>query len=816
MNTVRVPIILLALSTVAFGQNDSHDWPGWRGVERHGVHPSATPPVEWSVEQNVDWVVDLPGEGHSSPVISQGRVFVTAAYPVPHRDSLKQLLIALTFGSIGLAAMLGFGIAGSANALLHEPGGSTLAPPSAQVAFLAAILGFVTLGVLGPPLLDFDRCVIRSWLGTNLTAALGLILAATAVRGTLLPTAMVLALVGLGVVTIVALPAKEHAFRSGYGSASALVVIAVAAAPVLLGLLRARAYRLGISNKNELAECGAPIARSFSRLPSVAWPLSQGAIGRSPFEDFATSSHNQDWARGKLADRAIWYALLAGGWCFAYWIGSESGPDSESGTQHSGDKLIAVISLALAVPIGAWMMLTLVRLEWVRRIAFAQKGQCETHSSQLSLFLSAIVVVGVLVGLILAAIWHSGYLRYQLGSPKGDLVLPKWPYSVLTFAFVILGGIGSLVSYRASTCRSSRFSAIALWVAAVASSAFLFVDRNLMTPRSVLTRAVLCYDLNSGQPLWAVECLEGPEGQLHRQNSPATPTTVVSGDRLYAYFGSTGLVCTTIDGRLLWTNPEIRFQSIYGVGVSPIVHNGLVIVVNGMPDVPHVVACDSETGDIVCRTELAPNLLRHSGHSRTPIVCRRGEMDVLIVWGFEGIDGLNAATGDRLWNMPLRVGGDLVASIVSDGEKLFFVGDGCTTVIAIDDLLGCRNKQSWSKRLRGSNCSSPVVYDGLLFMVSDNGIVSCVDAATGQIHWRERLQGGYYASPVAANGHVYFMNIHGLTTVIAADTTFRIVASNDLGEPIFASPAPLCNSLIVRTVDRLYKLTRPRAVDDGG
>ncbi len=778
MIVLRGLFILLFLQGTSLAQTTAQAWLGWRGAERQGVHSTAKPPVDWSAQHNVAWVTDLPGDGHSSPVVSNGRIFVTAAYPAKHRDWIKQTLIALSFGLLGLSVVLGLLFVGSARAASIERREGCFTTRSAPAAFIVAHFGFVSLAVFGPAMLDYERCVIRSWLGTNLTGAIGLSLAATTVRNLSLRLAMVLALIALGITTVVALPSKDHAFRNGYTSASAVVVLTIAAVPIVLGGLQARAC----SHSRTLAPC------------------------------LYGERDDANTARGAFGCRTLWVPLLIVGWFVAYWIGAEADPNPQQASQRNSNSLLAMLSLALAVPIGTWFVYTLASVEWFPLDYCENESPPGARRRRLALaIVGAVSAIAAFVGLIVAAIHHGDYLQYHLGASNGKLILPTWPYAWLTLGLVALGLLGAAFARRFSMRQTYRWFGCSLAFSMLATSATLFIDRNVVPARCVLTRAILCFELESGEHSWTVEGLEGAEGQLHRYNSAATPTPIVFGDRVYAYFGSGGLMCASVDGERCWTNSEIQFESVYGVGVSPILHGSRILVVNGVPDSAHVLACDTESGRLIWRTELKSDANLISGHSRTPLVCHIGDKDVLVVWGFNEINSIDVATGEMLGTVRLKSSGDLVASVVQERDELFFVDHACITVIPIAQLLQLNFKPVWSKRIRGSNCSSAIVYQGMLFMVSDGGISSCVDAATGNVHWKYRLPGEYYASPVAANGHVYFMNLDGMTTVVAADKKLRVVASNELGEPLFASPALSGDSMVLRTTRRLYKLTNTNA-----
>lgn len=754
------------LLVVAAVQGGTDDWSGWRGLEHQGASHTAQPPLEWSRDRNVEWAVEVPGEGHSSPVVHDGRIYVTTAYPSLGRDQVKQLLGAATWGLVALTGLFGvWFIASQGGSSANE--GASWRSHFGAVAFLVALALFVTLVVFGPALLDFDRCIVRTWLGTNLTAALGLLLAAAVVSHVAPRYAMVLSLAALGVATVVAIPAKDHAFRHGYASASAMVVMAVAAVPITLAVLR--------------------------------------GLRRSPAEETIDgASERANGSYTKAIDRSILAVVLLGGWIVAYWIGTEPHPQTPGDTDSN--RFIALFTLALGVPVAAWLLITLATTEWQSAGTEDAADKRRGRRYLAIAIVGALAFIGLALGLLFVAIRYTDYLQYHLSTTGSKLKPPAWPYAWLSIALPLLGIGGWLFARRMSAVRSYRWSAVSLFATAVFTSGVIFVDRNMIPARSVLTRAIICYDAETGDRLWTVEGLDGAEGVLHRYNSPATPTPVVDGNHVYAYFGAVGLMCATVDGELAWTNPEVRFDSAYGVGVSPLLHRNMLIIVNGAPDDPHAIGCSAETGALIWRTDLRPDPVFISGHSRTPFVVGEGSNEAVVIWGFGEIDGLNPLTGEKLWTAPLKSSGDMVASVVNDGQRAFFVDSSRTTAIPLKELVQGKSAAAWSKQVRGSNCSSSLVYQGMLFMVNDGGIACCLDAASGKLHWKDRLPGQYYASPVAANGHVYFLNMDGLTMVVAAEKKFRVVASNDLQEAQFASPAIVGDSLILRTTSRLYRL----------
>jgi outer membrane protein assembly factor BamB len=282
---------------------------------------------------------------------------------------------------------------------------------------------------------------------------------------------------------------------------------------------------------------------------------------------------------------------------------------------------------------------------------------------------------------------------------------------------------------------------------------------------------------------------------------------VTDGERIYAYFGTAGLMCCDLKGSLLWVRKDLPYESVYGVGTSPIVCEGIVVVASDMPkEWGYLWGLDCKTGKLLWTKRWPGNPRRLSGNSRTPIVKSINGRKAVLVWRDGSLTGYELQSGEQVWSYFHSPGrsSDSVASLASDHERLYLSETAGTVALALDKLSSGQAPVLWEHKGAGANVSSPVLARGMLFVVTDGGIASCLEAVTGEVLWHRRLKGQYHASLVASSEFVYFLNSKGLTTVIACDRTFRKVAENDLGEDSFASIAPLEKQLLIRAVDHLY------------
>jgi outer membrane protein assembly factor BamB len=345
------------------------------------------------------------------------------------------------------------------------------------------------------------------------------------------------------------------------------------------------------------------------------------------------------------------------------------------------------------------------------------------------------------------------------------------------------------------------------WRACVIASAILgFLTTTVLVPRSGWVHAIASIDRATGRMLWIREGLYAPRTAVHSANSPATPTAVTDGKRVFAYFGTPGLMAVDTAGALLWTNTDVPFDTIYGVGASPVLAHDTLVVSGFVAEGPFLVAVDAGTGREMWRTSrvaVHPDF----GDSRTPLVVTIQQRATIIVWGMDELAGYELSTGRELWRY-LHGGnhrmGSMVASMVSNGDMLYLPLENGMIALRLSALAEGRDPVVWASRGGSSALATPVLYGGRIFAVSAVGMASCTDAMSGELLWRTRLQGQYYSSPIAAAGKVYFTNDSGSTTVVAAGPKYEVIAENDLEEMMSATMAAVDGKLYVRGHSHLY------------
>jgi outer membrane protein assembly factor BamB len=328
--------------------------------------------------------------------------------------------------------------------------------------------------------------------------------------------------------------------------------------------------------------------------------------------------------------------------------------------------------------------------------------------------------------------------------------------------------------------------------------------------KEVSLRAI-AFDLETGREVVNVEVFRVRRpGQINPKNSWASPTPILEGDRVYVHFGAEGTAALDLSGRIQWTARH-RYESQHGAGGSPIVYGDVLVFSGDGSDAAFVIALDKRTGKMRWKTgRRTPFDQAYT----TPLVIRVGARDQIVSVGAYRTAAYDPQSGKEIW----RVGYDDGFSNVPRpifGKGLVYIATGFQqpSIIAVrPDGSGdvTRTHVAWRLQRGAPHTPSPLLVGDELYIVTDGGIASCLDAASGKMHWQQRLGGSYSASPVFADGRIYFLAEQGTATVIAPGTTFRRIAANTLDGALLASMAVTDGSLFIRSDRHLYRIAAPR------
>lgn len=336
---------------------------------------------------------------------------------------------------------------------------------------------------------------------------------------------------------------------------------------------------------------------------------------------------------------------------------------------------------------------------------------------------------------------------------------------------------------------------------------------------------VLCLDARDGKVLWTRTVFEGePKFPRHPKGSFAASTPATDGKYVVSFFGTEGLYVHDSEGKLVWKKElgdldagfYVMPEASWGFSASPVIHAGVVYV-----------QCDVQKGSFVAAFQLADGkeLWRTSRDEvptfGPPTIALTKERQQLICNGYKRIAGYDLATGKELWWT--ANGGDIPVPAPVVGEGLVFITNahGRMAPMAAIDLGASGNFElepkdgsplRWLDKRRGSYMQTPLVVGEFLYGCKDNGVLTCFEAATGEVVYEERLGtglSGFTASPVAADGKLYFTSEEGLVYTVQEGFEFAILGQSNLGEECMASPAVSKGTLYFRSRGHLTAVGAP-------
>ena len=317
---------------------------------------------------------------------------------------------------------------------------------------------------------------------------------------------------------------------------------------------------------------------------------------------------------------------------------------------------------------------------------------------------------------------------------------------------------------------------------------------------------VLAFDAKTGGPVHNVEVirLDGNPSK-HGKNTHASPTPILTSTRVYVHFGRHGTAALDHEGNILWHNEEHTYVDGHGNGGSPTLWRDLLIFHADGVDRQSIVALAANSGE----TRWTTNRGRRMSFA-TPLVIETANGPQLISPGGDEAGAYDPATGRPIWS--IRYDGYSLVPRPVFGHGLVYITSGFyhPTVFAVRpdgkaDVTG--SHVEWRSSRGVPLTPSLLLVGDLLYMVSDNGIASCLDAKTGDQRWQKRLGGSFSASPLHAGGRVYFTSESGETTVIEAGQQYRELTRNRVDGDTLASLAVSGNSIYLRSRSHLYRIS---------
>ncbi len=326
----------------------------------------------------------------------------------------------------------------------------------------------------------------------------------------------------------------------------------------------------------------------------------------------------------------------------------------------------------------------------------------------------------------------------------------------------------------------------------------------------------LAFDISTGKLLHDIPVFQVEQPQpIDPTNSYASPSPVIEAGRVYVHYGTYGTACLeTRTGRVVWSRSDFPVDHQKGPGSSPVLAGNLLVFQCDGNDVQYVVALNKMDGSVVWKTDRSIDLGRRDPDFRksfsTPLVITRGSQMEVISTAAGGAYAYDAGSGRELWHV--RYAGHTNISRPVANEQMVFINTGYPKPELWGVRLGGQGDVStthvvWKVTRNVPIKPSVLLVGELLYQISDTGgIVTCLEADTGNVVWRHRLGGNYAASPLLADNRIYFFSEEGVATVIRPGRVWHELAENKLSEGFWASPAIACQSLLLRSRNHLYRI----------
>ena len=352
----------------------------------------------------------------------------------------------------------------------------------------------------------------------------------------------------------------------------------------------------------------------------------------------------------------------------------------------------------------------------------------------------------------------------------------------------------------------------------------LYFGGNRNKPPSAIHHwIVYCYEWASGKTLWQRTVHTGrPVHPVHIKNTYASETPVTDGRRVYCYFGNLGVFCFDLEGNELWQRrlDPVKMRYNWGMAASPVLHGDRLYIVNDNEDESYLLALDTQTGDEVFRVQrdeksnwVTPYVWAHA--ERTELVtCGTGrvrsyDLDGRLLWELGGMSVIAIPTpvaGDRLLYLCSGYVGD------RKNRPIIAIRPGASGDITPNSEEDVGEHIAWYHRFGGPYNPSPIAYEGYLYVLYDRGTVSCFDGRSGKLVYEKQPLAedarAFTVSPWANGGKLFFLSEDGDAFVVQAGPEFKVLGRNALSEMCMATPAALRGSVLIRTLNKLYRIER--------
>jgi len=333
----------------------------------------------------------------------------------------------------------------------------------------------------------------------------------------------------------------------------------------------------------------------------------------------------------------------------------------------------------------------------------------------------------------------------------------------------------------------------------------------------------VCLDYQTGKILFDIKIFSTDETiGRHGINTYASPSPCIEKGFVYVHFGSLGTACLrTSDGSVVWRRTDLKCNHVQGPGSSPVIYRNLLILHYEGTDVRYIVALDKATGKEVWRTDRPAEpykSLPQIGKKAyvTPLIVNVMGKDLLVSNGSAVCCAYEPLNGKEVWKVIRGAESTVPMPFTENGIVYFYTGSMEDPPPTYSEMLAVNPIGSgditatnilWKRRddIAHTQILTPLIKDGLIYTVSSRNMLMCIDAATGQEIWTRRMSADHNASPVYADGKVWFFSVKGDVIAVQAGRNYNVITENKMESGIWATPAFIRNSVVVRTEKYLYR-----------
>jgi len=334
----------------------------------------------------------------------------------------------------------------------------------------------------------------------------------------------------------------------------------------------------------------------------------------------------------------------------------------------------------------------------------------------------------------------------------------------------------------------------------------------------------VCLDYQTGKIIYDIRVFTPAEVEgKHSLNTYASPTPCVEKGFVYVHYGSLGTACiNTSNGSVVWTRTDLKCRHVQGPASSPILYKNLLILHFEGTDVRYIIALDKSNGKTIWKTDRPSEPyvpLPEIGRKAyiTPIIINVKGRDMLISNGSAVCVAYDPDSGKEIWRVVDGAESTIAMPVTEKGILYWYTGftensnGKFTEFIAVNpdgkgDITGTNILWKKKEELSRNQCLTPVIKDGLIYTVNTMNTMMCIDALTGKEIWSTHVTSNYDASPLYIGGNVWFFSVKGDVLTLKAGRKYDVVAKNKMDSGIWATPAILRNSVILRTQKYLCRI----------